>query len=78
MLNISSCVYYSSICLLWRNVFSGCFVHFFIIIIFFLVLSFLSCLCIMEVNPFLVVSFAIISPHSEGCLFTLFIASFCF
>ena len=42
----------------------------------FLVLSCMSCLYILEINPLLVVSFAIIFSHSEGCLFTLLIVSF--
>ena len=33
-------------------------------------------LVFFEINPFSVVSFAIIFSHSEGCLFTLFIVSF--
>ena len=37
----------------------------------FLVLSFMSCLYILEINPLSVVSFVSISSHSEGCLFTL-------
>ena len=41
-----------------------------------LVLSSMSCLCIWEVNPLSVVSFAIIFFHSEVCLFTLLIVSF--
>ena len=36
----------------------------------------LSCLYILEIDPFSVASFANIFSHSEGCLFTLFIASF--
>ena len=39
----------------------------------FLVLSCMSCLYILEINPLSVVSFAIIFSHSEGCLFTLLI-----
>ena len=35
-----------------------------------LVLSWMSCLYILEINPLSVVSFAIILSHSEGCLFT--------
>ena len=35
-------------------------------------------LYILEINHFLVVSFAIIFSHSEGCLFTLLIVSFAF
>ena len=42
----------------------------------FLVLSCMSCLYILEINPVSVVSFAIIFFHSEGCLFTLLIVSF--
>ena len=36
----------------------------------------MSCLSILEINPSSVASFANIFSHSEGCLFTLFIASF--
>ena len=42
----------------------------------FLILSYMSCLCILEINPLSVVSFAIISSPSEGCLFTFLIISF--
>ena len=42
----------------------------------FLVLSCVSCLYVLEINPLSVISFAIIFSHSEGCLFTLFIVSF--
>ena len=41
-----------------------------------LVLSCMSCLYILEINPLSVVSFAVSFSHSEGCLFTLLIASF--
>ena len=50
--------------------------HFLTGLFVFLILSCMSCLCILEINPLSVVSFAIIFPHSEGCLFTLFIVSF--
>ena len=46
------------------------FSHFLIGSFVFLALSCMSCLCIMEVNPLSVVSFAIIFSHSEGCLFS--------
>ena len=36
----------------------------------------MSCLYILEVNPWSIVSFANIYPHSEGCIFVLFIVSF--
>ena len=42
----------------------------------FLVLSCVSRLYIVEINPLSVVSFAIIFSHSEGCRFTLLIVSF--
>ena len=53
-----------------------CFPHFLIGLFVFLVLSCMSCLYILEINPLSVVSFAIIFSHSEGCLFTLIIVSF--
>ena len=52
------------------------FSHFLIGLLVFLVLSSMSCLYILEINPLSVVSFAIIFSHSEGCLFTLLIVSF--
>ena len=52
------------------------FPHFLIGLFIFLVLSCMSCLCILEINPLSVVPFAIIFSHSEGCLFTLLIVSF--
>ena len=52
------------------------FPHFLIGLFIFLVLSYLSCFYILEINPLSVVSFAIIFSHSEGCLFTLLMVSF--
>ena len=52
------------------------FSHFLIGLFVFLVLSCMSCSCILEVNHLSVVSFCILFSHSEGCLFTLLIASF--
>ena len=52
------------------------FPHFLIGLFVFLVLSCMSCLYILEINPLSVVSFAIIFSHSEGCFFTLLIVSF--
>ena len=49
--------------------------HFFDWVVF-LVLSCMSCLYILEMNPLSVVSLGIIFYYSEGCLFTLFVASF--
>ena len=47
------------------------FSHLLIKLFVFQVLSSMSCLYILEINPLSVVSFAIIFSHSEGCLFTL-------
>ena len=52
------------------------FSHFLFGLFVFLVLSCMSCLYILEINPLSVVSFAIIFSHSEGFLFTLLIVSF--
>ena len=52
------------------------FAHFLIGLFVFLVLSCVSCLYVLEINPLSVISFAIIFSYSEGCLFTLFIVSF--
>ena len=52
------------------------FAHFLIGLFVFLVLTCISCLYMLEINPLSVVSFAIIFSHSEGCLFTLLIFSF--
>ena len=54
----------------------GSFPHCLIGMFAFLVLSCMSCLCILEINPLSVVSFAIIFSHSEGGLLTLLIVSF--
>ena len=52
------------------------FSHFLIGLFVFLVLSCMSCLYILEINPLSVISFAIIFSHYEGCLFTLLRVSF--
>ena len=48
----------------------------FLIGLFVFLVSYMSCLYILEINPLSVVSFAIIFSHSEGCLFTWLIVSF--
>ena len=52
------------------------FSHFLIGLFVFLILSYMSCLYILEINPLSVVSFAVIFSHSEDCLFILLIVSF--
>ena len=55
---------------------SRSFFHSLIGLFVFLVLTCMSCLYILEMNPLSVVSVAIIFSHSKGCLFTLIIVSF--
>ena len=50
--------------------------HFWIGLFVILILSCMSCLYILEINPVSVASFASIFSHSEGCLFILFMVSF--
>ena len=50
--------------------------HFWIRLFVFLILSCMSCLYILEINPLSVALFATIFSHSEGCLFVLFMVSF--
>ena len=52
------------------------FPHFLIGLSVFLVLSCMSCLYILEINPLSVVSIGFIFSHSESCHFTLFIVPF--
>ena len=50
--------------------------HFLIGFFVFLILSCISCLYILEINPLSVAPFANVFSHSVGCLFVLFMASF--
>ena len=52
------------------------FAHFWIGLFAFLILSWMSCLHILEINPLSVAWFANTFSHSEGCLFVLFMVSF--
>ena len=52
------------------------FPHFLIGLFVFLVLSYMSYLYILGINPLSVVLFAIIFSHSEDCLFILLIVCF--
>ena len=50
--------------------------HFWIGLFVSLVLSCMSCLYILDINPLSVPSFANIFSHSDGCLLVLFMVSF--
>ena len=50
--------------------------YFWMGLLVFLILSCMSCLYILEINPLSVASFANIFSHSEGCLLVLFMVSF--
>ena len=50
--------------------------HYLAGLLVFLILSSMSCLYILEINPLSVVSFENIFSHSEGCLFVLFMVFF--
>ena len=50
--------------------------HFLIGLFVFLILSCMSCLYILEINPLSVASFANVFSYSKGCLFVLFMVSF--
>ena len=52
------------------------FAHFCIGLFVFLMLSSMSCLYILEINPLSVAAFANIFSHFEGCVFILFMISF--
>ena len=50
--------------------------HFWIGLFVFLILSYMSCLYTLEINPLSIASFANIFSHYEGCLFIFFMVSF--
>ena len=67
-----SCAYWSSVCLLWRNV---C-LSLLPVGLFFPILRCMSCLYILEIKPLSIASFTHIFSHSAGCLFVLSMVSF--
>ena len=67
---------WTTMCFLWRNVCLGFLPIFLIKLFVFVILSFMSCSYILEINTLSVVLFAIIFSHSKGCLSILFIVSF--
>ena len=76
MLSIFSCVFWPSVCLLWRNVCLGHLPVFDWVLFFFFILSCRSCLYILEINPLSLVLFANIFSHFIVCLFVLLMVSF--
>ena len=50
--------------------------NFLIKLLIFLILSYMSCLYALEINPRPVALFEIIVSHSESCLFNLFTVSY--
>ena len=75
-LSIFFCPCWPSAYLLWRNVGLGPLPIFFDwLFIYFLILSCLSYLHILEINPLLVKSFTNIFPHSVGCLFAMVVCA---
>ena len=76
MLSSFSCASWPSVCLLWRNVYLGLLPIFFKNHIVFLILSCMSCLHILDINPLSITLFANIFSHSIGCLFIFLMVSF--
>ena len=72
--SIFSCAFWPSVCLLWRNVYLDLLAT--LRLSYFLLLSCVSCLCILEIDPLLVALYTDIVPHSVDCFFVLFMVSF--
>ena len=73
------CMSLLPICLLWKNIYLGLLLTFFLGFLFlflFLILSCMSCLYILEIKPMLVTSFPNIFSQSVCCLFILDMVSF--
>ena len=74
MLSIFPCAFWPSICLLWRNVYLDLLATF--RLSYFLLLSCMSCLCVLEIDPLLVALYTDIVSYSVDCFFVLFMVSF--
>ena len=75
MLSIFSCACRLSVCRPWKNVSSGLLCPFLIGLFAFSLLSRVSCLYILGINPLLVISSANIFSDLVGCLFVLLMVS---
>ena len=58
MLSIFSYVFWSSICLLWRNVYLDLLSSLWLGFVFFFILSCMSCLYVLEINPLSLIHFS--------------------
>ena len=76
MLSIFSCAYWPSICFLWKNAYLVFLPIFLLGCLFLLLLTCMSHLHILEINPLSVALIANILSHPIGCLFILFMVSF--
>ena len=76
MLSIFSCAYWPSICFLWKNVYLVFLPIFLLGCLFLLLLTCMSHLHILEINPLSVALFANIFSQSLCCPFFLFTVSF--
>ena len=75
MLSIFLCAFYPFVCLLWRNVYLGLLLIYWTeLFVFFLTLSCMNYLYILEINP-LDASFSNVFSHFVDCLFILFLVS---
>ena len=73
MLVIFSCAYWPSVGPLWKDVYLGLLPIFFH---FFFILSYMSCLYLLKINPYGLYCMQIFFSHSVSCLFILFMVSF--